>query len=76
LQLASSPAVRQRILELLNAPGIVQHPDAVGRLRAVAVLEGIGSPEARQFLATLAAGPPLAAQTRQARLALERLPNR
>ena len=43
---ASSPALRARILELLNAPGIVQHTDATARLRAITAIEGIDSTEA------------------------------
>ena len=70
---ASSPAVRARILLLLNAPGIVQHNDAIARQRAIAALEGIGSIEARTLLTTLAQGPPLVPQTQAASQALERL---
>jgi hypothetical protein len=76
LQRAASPAGRQRLLLLLGAPGISQHPDATARQRAVAALEAIGSTEARALLAALAKGPPLASQTEAARGALERLARR
>jgi WD40 repeat protein len=76
LQRAPSPAVREKILQLLAAPGIVRHADALGRERAVAALEAIGSAEARALLAELAKGPPLVAQTRAARAALDRLRER
>jgi WD40 repeat protein len=73
---ASSPALRARILELLNAPGIVQHSDATARLRAIAAIEGIDSTAARTLLAGLAKGSPLLAQTQAAREALERVKQR
>jgi WD40 repeat protein len=73
LQKASSPAVRQRLLALLEAPGIGQHTDALGRSRAVAVLEAIGSDQARKLLGRLAEGSPLSRQTQEAKAALERL---
>jgi len=76
LQQAPSLAVRERILMLLNDPGIVQHPDPLGRTRALAVLEAVGSAEARQVLEVLAGGSPLAKQTQEARAALERLGRR
>jgi HEAT repeat protein len=73
LQKASSPALRQRILLLLNAPGIVRHADAMARQRAVTALEAIDTKEARTLLTELAKGPPLVSQTQAARAALERL---
>jgi WD40 repeat protein len=73
---SASPELRHRILALLAAPGVSQYPDALARARAIAVLEGVGSAEARQVLEVLAKGPPLAEQTREARAALERLSRR
>jgi hypothetical protein len=73
LQRAPSPAVREKVLQLLGAPGIVRHADATGRERAVAALETIGTAEARALLAELAKGPPLVGQTQAARAALARL---
>jgi len=47
--------------------------DRLQRLRAVSVLERIGTPQAEQILETLAAGSPLAGQTLYAQAALNRL---
>jgi HEAT repeat protein len=64
----------RRIEELLNkmtaAPATAEHRRAV---RAVEVLEMIGTPEARRVLEPLAAGDPDAVLTRAAKAALERL---
>jgi RNA polymerase sigma factor (sigma-70 family) len=51
-------------------------PDALRQLRAIQVLEQIGSPEARQILASLAKGAPAAPATRDARAALARIDRR
>jgi hypothetical protein len=48
-------------------------PDLVRALRGVRVLEAIGTPEARQVLATLAGGDPEAHATQAARAALDRV---
>lgn len=48
-------------------------PDALRQLRAIQVLEQIGTPEARQVLASLAKGAPAAPATRDAAAALARL---
>jgi WD40 repeat protein len=48
-------------------------PDSLRVLRAIEVLEQVGSPEARAVLATLASGAPQARLTMQARGSLERL---
>ena len=45
-------------------------------LRAVEVLEKVGTPEARQVLEDLARGDPAAALTREARASLDRLGKR
>lgn len=63
----------QRLLALLADPGIIHHPEPLARARAIAVLEAIDSPEARQLLEFLAAGSPLARQTQEARAARQRL---
>ena len=48
-------------------------PELVRPMRAIEVLEWIGSPEARQVLAELAKGRGDSLQTREAKKALERL---
>jgi len=45
-------------------------------LRALEVLEQVGTPEARQVLTTLATGAPHARLTREAKAALDRLSKR
>ncbi len=64
----------QGILDRLRGP--VTRPDRLQSLRAVAVLEDIGTPAARQALETLAKGAPAARQTQESRAALERLSQR
>jgi hypothetical protein len=49
-------------------------PERVQALRAVEVLEWIGTPEARKVLEALATGAPAARLTREARASLGRLP--
>jgi WD40 repeat protein len=67
--------VRRRLLELL---GHLEKLTAEGRraLRTVEVLERLGTPEARQLLAALAAGAPGARVTEEAKAAVARLGER
>jgi hypothetical protein len=51
-------------------------PALLRGLRAIAVLEQIGTPEAKQLLLNLAAGAPEARLTREAKAALGRLVRR
>jgi hypothetical protein len=73
----SSPEVRRRlegVLEMLNkARGDVPPPAVIGQLRAVSVLERIGSEQARRLLSELAEGAPDARLTRAAKETLKRL---
>lgn len=69
----ASALQRQQLLNLLASPELSEYPDVVGRRRAVALLETIRSDEAIQLLKSLAAAAPFARQTRDARLALDRL---
>src|SRR5579883_3394490 len=77
--LASKPAleVRRRVeavLERLRGP--VTRPELLQSLRAVAVLEGIGTPEARRLLEVLVKGAPEARLTSEANTSLQRLERR
>ena len=70
----TSTEARMRAQELLTAldrPG--QTPELLRPLRAVEVLERVGTPEARDVLAGLAKGLPGARLTREARASLDRL---
>ncbi len=69
-----SPEVHLRAARLLEkVEGAPFSPEYLRALRAVAVLEGIGSPEARQALEGLARREPDGPVAQQARAALERL---
>jgi RNA polymerase sigma factor (sigma-70 family) len=72
-----TPEVRRRaeaLLERLRGP--VRLPEALRSVRAVAVLEAIATPPARQLLEEVAAGAPEARLTREAKASLERLARR
>ncbi len=74
--LGASPSleVRRRlehILEELNRQ--ILSPDQLRGIRAIEVLEHIGTPEARQVLETLAKGAPEARLTQEAKASLQRL---
>jgi hypothetical protein len=71
-----SPEVKRRVEALLAGLRLVQTPEARRHLRAVRVLEGIGSPDARQILERLAKGASEARLTREAKATLERLARR
>jgi WD40 repeat protein len=74
---APSAEVRKRILSLLPAMRRAQPPvEERRRMRAIQVLEMIGTEDARRLLAELAKGTELANQTQMARQALERLARR
>lgn len=71
-----SPESRRRIEELLrNLPESLPAPppDQLRQLRALAVLEYVGTPAARQCLETLAGGIAEARLTREAKAALKRV---
>jgi len=73
LQSKPTLEVTQRVERLLGKlGGAVVEPDILRTLRAIEILEGIGTAEARQVLKQLAAGTAGAPQTREARAALER----
>jgi hypothetical protein len=58
---------------LAVAPVLVRSPEVLRRVRAIQVLEHIGSADARLILETLAKGSPAARETREAQSALQRL---
>ena len=64
----------QALLERLRGP--VTRSELLQTLRAVAVLEDIGTPEARRLLEQLANGTPEARLTREAKASLQRLERR
>jgi hypothetical protein len=73
--LAANPSLEmrrrvERLLDRLQLP--VTRPELIQSLRAVAVLEHVGSPEARHILEGLAKGDPEARLTREARQAREK----
>lgn len=75
-RLADNPPleVRQRVDQLLEKlAGPVTDPERLRQLRAIEVLELIGTAEARAVLETIAKGAPEARLTQDAREALERL---
>jgi WD40 repeat protein/beta-lactamase regulating signal transducer with metallopeptidase domain len=75
-ELASVPELesRKRIEDILNRlTGGVLTTEQIRTVRAVEALELIGTPEARKFLETLAAGAPGTLPTREAEAALIRL---
>ncbi len=65
--------MRRRIEALMEKLRAVTRPEALRALRAVAVLEDIATPEARQLLETLAKGAPEARLTQEAKASLTRL---
>jgi hypothetical protein len=77
--LADKPSLemRRRLRSLLRKlSGPVTRPDALRALRGLAVLEDVGTAEARRVLEALAKGEPEARLTRGARASLERLARR
>jgi hypothetical protein len=73
--LAKKPGAepRRRIRQLLDALDAPADGERLRLLRAVEVLEGVGTPEARRVLKRLAAGEPKALLTREAQATLRRL---
>lgn len=71
---ATSVEVRARLRRLLDRPrGLVVAPAILRQLRAVQLLESLGTPEARRLLGELASGASDAELTRAARAAAVRL---
>jgi hypothetical protein len=73
LEGSTSAEARKRLEEVAaHRPDPANEPGRLRRLRAMQVLERIGTPEARKVLSDLAGGLPLAAETREAQAALVR----
>lgn len=75
--LATTPSaeVRRRLADVLRAapgPWPTRSAEELRQVRAVAVLEAVGTPEARRLLGALAGGDPSAPLTREAKAALRR----
>ena len=64
---------RRRLEQILNTIPDIPGPDTVRTIRAIMVLERIGSLESQSVLETLARGVPGARETEEARASLERL---
>jgi RNA polymerase sigma factor (sigma-70 family) len=71
-----SPELRRRAESLLEQCDPAHSPERLRVLRAVEVLEHVGTPAARQVLEVLCQGAPEARLTREARAALYRLARR
>jgi WD40 repeat protein len=71
-----TPEARRRAEQLLTDLKTNTAPARLRGLRAVEVLEAVGTPEARRELGRLAGGAPGARLTREARAALDRLERR
>jgi RNA polymerase sigma factor (sigma-70 family) len=67
---------RRRLEGLLAEPRLVRVPESRRHLRAVRLLECVGTPEARQVLEALAKGAPGARLTEEAKASLDRLAKR
>jgi hypothetical protein len=66
--------VRRQVEELLaKLQGPLTSPEPLRAVRAVAVLEQIGTPKARRVLEALSEGAPTGRLTQEAKAALERL---
>ncbi len=76
LQENPSAEVRKRVETLLARPRIVRSSETLRCLRAIQVLEVVGSPEARRTLQVLAKGFCAARETQEAMAALDRLAKR
>jgi hypothetical protein len=68
--------VRRRVTHLLEHLDGVTTPARLRSLRAIEVLERLGTAEARKVLADLAGGIPEAFRTQEAKAALDRLAGR
>jgi HEAT repeat protein len=68
-----SPEQRRTIEQLLDTLYTLRSPEALRQLRAIEILERIGTPEAVEVLQKLAIGATEARPTQEAKASLERL---
>jgi WD40 repeat protein len=69
-----SPEVRSRLQKLVaNLARELTTPEILRNLRAIQILEQLGSPEAKKLLETLASGATAARETQEAKESLQRL---
>jgi hypothetical protein len=69
--------VRRRVEAILAGhSAVIRSPERLRRVRAIQVLEQIGSPQARSVLETLATGAAAARDTQEAQASLKRLAQR
>jgi RNA polymerase sigma factor (sigma-70 family) len=73
LERKPSAEARRRIEAVLDRLDPARSPNALREIRAVEVLERVGTPEARQLLAKLSRGAPVARLTQEAKASLERV---
>src|SRR5262249_35542549 len=76
LEKSPSLELRRRIELLLAQARLPRHPECLRRLRAIHVLEQLGTREARALLEELSKGAAGARETREAKAVLERLDRR
>jgi hypothetical protein len=77
LESVADPEVQRRLTDLLDRiPRPETRPQQLRDLRAIEVLERIGTAEARQVLGRIAEGAPEARLTREAKASLDRLAKR
>jgi WD40 repeat protein len=71
-----APEPRRRLKQLLESSLLVRSSEKLRHLRAIEILEQIGSAEGQRILTRLAAGTPEARLTQEAKASLERLARR
>jgi HEAT repeat protein len=76
IQNKPSPEQRRSIEQLLENLHIIRSPEVLRHVRAVEILESIGTPEARELLEKLVRGAVEARLTKEAKSSLERLAKR